>query len=116
MVVKAVLLFGAETWVLTPTIERDLENFHHRAVRRITGRQPQRRGDGKWTYPSLKEAIREAGFEGIWKAITRRQNTVEQYIATRPILDLCERDTQRLGARVYHRWWEQEGIDLETEK
>ena len=60
--------------------------------------------------------MQEAGFEGIWKAITRRQNTAAQYIATRPILDLCERATQRMGARVSRRWWDQEGIDLEEAK
>ena len=60
--------------------------------------------------------MREAGFEGIWKAITTRQNKFAQYIATRPILDLCEQATQRLGARVSRRWWEQEGIDLDTAK
>ena len=60
--------------------------------------------------------MREAGFEGIQKAITRRQNTVAQYISTWPILDLCERSTQRVGARVSRWWWEQEGIDLEAGK
>ena len=39
-VVQAVLLFGAEPWVLTPRIERDLESFQNGAARRITGRQP----------------------------------------------------------------------------
>ena len=67
-------------------------------------------------YPPLREAMREVGFEGIRKAITRRQNTVAQYIATRPILDLCERATQRAGARVSRRWWDQEGIDLKSTK
>ena len=38
------------------------------------------------------------------------------YIATRPILDLCERPARRLGARVYRRWWEQAGLDLEGAK
>ena len=47
---------------------------------------------------------------------TRRQDTVAQYIAMQPILDLCEQSTQRLGVRVSRRWWEQEGIDLEMEK
>ena len=61
-VVQAVLLLGAETWVLTPRIYRALESFQHGATRRITGRQPRRRGDGQWTYPPMKEAIREAGF------------------------------------------------------
>ena len=115
-VVQAVLLFGAETWVLNPRIERALESFMHGAARRITGKQPQRGGGGKWTYPPLKEAMLEAGFEGIRKAVTRRQNMVAQYIATRPILDFCERATQRVEARVSRRWWDQEGMDLKAAK
>ena len=98
--VQAMLLFGAETWVLIPRIDWSLESFQHRAVRRITRRKPWRRGDGQWTYPPLKEARIEVGFESIRKAITRRQNTVAQYIATQPILDLCERAAQRMGVRV----------------
>ena len=54
----------------------------------------------------------EAGFKGIGTYVTRRQNMVAQYIATRPILDLCERSAQRPGERVYRRWWEQDGLDL----
>ena len=46
----------------------------------------------------------------------RRQNTVAQYIAARPIMDLCERYVWRPGAWVYRQWWEQEGIYLEGEK
>ena len=45
--VQVVLLFGAETWVLTPRIERALESFMHGAACRITGKQPRRGGDGK---------------------------------------------------------------------
>ena len=77
-VVQAVLLFGAETWVLKPRIEKALESFMHGDVRRITTKKPWIGGDGKWTYSPLKEDIREAGFEGIRKAITSRQNTVAQ--------------------------------------
>ena len=58
----------------------------------------------------------EAGFEGIRKSVTQRQNTVTQYIAMQLILDLCERATWRPGARVSWRWWEQEGINLEGAK
>ena len=65
MVVQAVLLFGAETWLLTPRIERALENFLQRALVRITGRQPHRGGGGQWTYLPLKEAMQKAGFKGI---------------------------------------------------
>ena len=64
----------------------------------------------------MEEATIEAGFKGIRKSITRRQNTVEKYIDTRPILDLYEWTTQRLGARVSQQWWEQDGIDPEKAK
>ena len=56
-VVQAVLMFGAETWLLTPRMEQALDSFQHGAARRITGRQPRRRGDGRWAYPPLKEAM-----------------------------------------------------------
>ena len=75
-----------------------------------------RRGDGSWEYPSLEEALTEAGFEGIGKYTTRRQKMVTQYIATRMILDLHERSNWRPGARVSRRWWEQVNIYLEGEK
>ena len=55
----------------------------------------------------------ESGFEGIVTYITRIQNTVTQYIATQPILDLCERSDRSPGAKVSQRWWEQDGLDLE---
>ena len=58
----------------------------------------------------------EAGFEGIGKFTTRRQDTVVQYIATQTILDLCERSARRPGTRVSRRWWEQAGIYLEGAK
>ena len=45
-VAQAVLLFGVDMWVLTPRMERDLDSFQHRVARRITRRQPRRRGDG----------------------------------------------------------------------
>ena len=58
----------------------------------------------------------EAGLEGIRKSVKRSQNTVAQYIATRLIMDLCERSTQRPGARVSWRWWAQADIELEGAK
>ena len=33
--VQAVLLFGAETWVLTPWMKRSLSSFQHRFVQRL---------------------------------------------------------------------------------
>ena len=36
---------------------------------------------------------------------------VAQFIATRPILGLCEVAERRRGTRVPQRWWEQSGIE-----
>ena len=114
---QSVLLFGSENWVLTPRMYRALDSFQNRSTRKITRKQPRRRRtDGSWEYPPLEETLREAGFEGIRKSVTRRQNTVAQYIVTRPILDLCDRSTRRPGERVPWRWWEQDGIYLEGAK
>ena len=60
--------------------------------------------------------MREAGLTDIRKSIANRQNTVTQYIATRPILDLCEGARAREGAKVPMRWWDQADIDWETAK
>ena len=102
-IVQEVLLFKAETWVLTPRMERALRIFQHKVARRITGRQPRRRGDRSSDYPPLAATMAESGFEEIGTYVTRRQNTVAQYIATRPILDLCERSIQRTGSWVSWR-------------
>ena len=47
-VAQVVLIFGVETWVLAPRMERALDSFQHRVAQRITGRQPRRQGDGSW--------------------------------------------------------------------
>ena len=60
--------------------------------------------------------MREAGLTDIRKSIENRQNTVAQYIATRPLLDLCEGARAREGAKVPMRWWNQADIDWETAK
>ena len=86
-VVQQILLFVAETWVVTPRMQRALSGFLHGAARRLTGRQARRGRNGKWHYPSLEGAMREAGLTDVGKSISNRQNTVAQYIATRPLLD-----------------------------
>ena len=58
----------------------------------------------------------EVVFEEIRVYVTRRQNMVAHYIATRPIMDLCERSVLRLCVWVSWRWWYQEGLDIEGTK
>ena len=72
VVVQQVLLFGAETWVVSPMMERALSAFTHGAARRLTGRKPQKGRDGKCHYPSLERAMKEAGLTDVRTSINRR--------------------------------------------
>ena len=49
-VTQQVLLFGAETWVLTKRIEAALDALQGRVARRLTGHMPRRGRDRKWMY------------------------------------------------------------------
>ena len=68
-VVKVVILYGLETWVTTPRIERVLGGFHHRVDHSMTGKQPWRGRDGGWVNLPLteakEEAMAEAGFQDV---------------------------------------------------
>ena len=60
----------------------------------------------------MTSTMEEAEFEEMGVYVQKRQNTVVQYIATQPILDLCERSVWRPGAWFSRRWWEKHGLDL----
>ena len=47
-VVHTVLLFGAETWVLSEAMSRNMERVHVDFLRRITGQREVRQEDGTW--------------------------------------------------------------------
>ena len=104
-VTQAVFLFVSETWVLIARMEKALDSFQSRVARKITGRQPQQGKDGSCYYPSLAGSTKDTGVVWIRTSILRRQNTVAQFIATQPILDLCEKAIRSPGAQVARRWW-----------
>ena len=110
--VKAVLLFGSDTWVLTPRLEKALEGFHHLATRRMAGMRPKCKPDGTWVYPPIGAALAMLVLEEIGVYITRHQNTVAQYILIRPIVDLCLAAERKPGTRLSRWWWEQPTLDI----
>ena len=71
-VVQAVLLFGFKTWVLTPRLEKDIEGFHHRAVRRMAGMGQKLQRYGTWVYTPIGAALAMVGPEEIRVYIARR--------------------------------------------
>ena len=102
-VVQLVLLYRYKTWVMKPHIRRVLGRFHHRVNHRMTWRQHKRGRDGVWIYTLLEDGMAKAGLQEMEIYISRRQNTVTQFITTRDIMDLCLAAKQRPGPRISKR-------------
>ena len=88
-VVQVVLLFGSETWVVTPPYGQSTGGFQDQVAQQLTGRLTQQKTERKWEYTLAATAREEAGFQMMEQYIRRLQSTVAQYIATRSLLDLC---------------------------
>ena len=56
-VVQAVILFGYETWLLDPHLDKALRVFHHWMAWRIVGMVPKRQPDGMWAYLPIGAAL-----------------------------------------------------------
>ena len=92
--------------------QTSLVGVQAQVVRRLTGRIPQRKPDGKWTYTSAATTREDAGFLSIEDYIRRRHNTVARYIYTRPLLDMCGGLERAMGAQVGMQWWEHVGRNM----
>ena len=110
---QSVILYGSDMWVTTMRIGRVLGGFHHRVARRQMGRQPQIKWDSLWFYHPLEHVMVEAGFQNMNTYVSRRYNTVAQFILTRPIMELCLAAERRPGSRVANQWCDQDRLDLE---
>ena len=49
--------------------------------------------------------MEEAELQEVYTYVSRHQNKIAQFIATRPIMDLCLAEERRPGSRVSNRWW-----------
>ena len=70
-------------------MQRVLGVLQHRVTHKLMGRKPWKGRYGGRFYPPLEDEMAEAGLQKVETYVSRRQNTVEQYILTRPIMDLC---------------------------
>jgi hypothetical protein len=88
-VVQAVLLFGSETWKLSPVSLKSLEGFHIRAARRMAGMQPTWDPDGMWTYPSSKDVLKAVELKTINHYIGVCRETIARFIVDRLLFAPC---------------------------
>ena len=83
--------------VYPPAWDGSLGGFQYQVTRQLTGRIPRRRLDRRLEYTLVQAAREETGFKPMDTYIRKSHNTVARYIATRPILDLCEAAERRRG-------------------
>ena len=111
--VQAVLLFGSETWNITPTAMKRLEGFHIRAAYRMAvENRPRREPDGSWTYPSSEDVLKEVGLRNIDHYVEVRRQTIAKFVVNRPVFDFCVNAERLRGSSPRQFWWEQ-SMDLE---
>ena len=109
-IIQSILLYGVETWTVTPTMMTVLGTFHNRVARQLAGKMAYRVRQ-TWVYPPLAEALYSVGLAPIQDYVRRRQASIEDYIATRPIMALCHATHPRPGASRAVRWWQQTQVD-----
>ena len=71
-VAQKLILYGIKGWVVTGAMLKVLEDFHHRASRKIVGMTDRRREDGEWEYPPVDDALEAIGLWPIKEYIKRR--------------------------------------------
>ena len=104
-VVKAVLLYRRDSWVVTEVMLEVLEGFHHRVSWRIAGKSDRQVGEEGWGWSSVVEALEAAGMWFMKEHIWRRQSNIAEYITKWPISELCMGAERMPGSSRFMRWW-----------
>ena len=110
--VQSILLFGSETWNLSPVSLKSLEGFHIRAAWRMAGKRPLKLRDGTWSYPNSAEVLDEVGLKTIAHYIGVRRQHIASYIVDKPIFQSCVDGVRKRGSSIRQFWWAQ-SMDLE---
>jgi hypothetical protein len=108
-IVQSVLLYGAETWTVTPQMLEPLNSFHHKIARCISNMMPVQEPNDTWYYPPLSAAMETAGLFTIAEYIKKQQGMLAQYVINQPIMRLCQQETQddAYANSCMYRWWTQ---------
>ena len=74
------------------------------------GHGPERQLNSTWVNPPIGMALATVGLEDIRVYISCRHNTIAQYIAIFPIMDLCLGVEQSPGMWLSQIWWDQPNL------
>ena len=80
-------------WVLLLSITKRIEGTHADLLQMITGKRTRRLGDGTWENLGAEGAQEAAGTQSDRIYIEIQQVTVVQWVALRPLFEVCTRKT-----------------------
>jgi hypothetical protein len=104
-IVQSVLLYGAESWVVTLEMERKLQSFHHRCARYIARDHIERNENGEWKVPPSEHVLKKLGLQKIQEYIQQRKSTVSSYAETTDIFIQCKKSKPLASAPNQLVWW-----------
>ena len=100
-----VLLFGAETWVLSAPMAKKLEGVHVGFLRKVTRMKAKRLKDGSWRKVASDKVLQGAGTQLLQTYIDRSQETMVDWVALQPFFYLCARETGYDRGRNLQETW-----------
>ena len=89
-----------------------LEGAHLIFLRQVTQKQERQRRDGSRHKVTEEAVLQGAGTQSLRTYVDRRQATVAEWVALRPIFDVSVRETgYEGGGRLLVPWWRQEAAE-----
>ena len=104
-VVQLILLYGLETWVLLASMAKMIEETHTEVLRLITGRRARQLGDRTRETPGEEGVREEEGIHLSRISIEHHQATVAQWVALRPLFEVCAMETGYEGWGRRRKAW-----------
>ena len=105
---------GGDVGLISGHGEADSGGPHVFFLRQVTGKRERRRQDGTWRQEGAESVLKAAGTQDIRTYINRRQAKVAQWVAVRPIFEICVRETGYEGrGRRRTPWWRQTAADAQ---
>ncbi len=66
----------------------------------MSGKRPEQKEDGSWTYPCLEDVLTAVGSKPIAHYVDMWQQTVANFIVNWPIYELCAGAVRKRGLLV----------------
>ena len=124
--VHYVLIFGHETWNLSPLVMEYIEGLHIPAAQHMSGNMHCKNYGGSWTYPSSEDILEDMCVFTVGPYIGVRRHIITNFITNGPIFELCQDVGRKSVTSSCQCWWDQpmdlnmarasDGVDVDDDR